>query len=220
MSDSVKPIIIYGAGGQGREIEQLIKDINNVEPTWNVLGFVDDSRKKGETVGRLPVLGTLYDCDSYFQNGTYVITAIGDSAIRKTAVENIKAFHPLVQFATVIHPSARVADDVMVGQGCVIGAFSLLSTNVVVEDHVLVNYGCTIGHDAKLSMFSTVLPGANVSGNVTIEVGASIGSGAQILPGKRIGQYTIVGAGAVVNKDMPDRCTAVGVPAKPIKFHE
>lgn len=37
---------------------------------------------------------------------------------------------------------------------------------------------------------------------------------------EEIGDYTIVGAGAVVAKTLPAKCTAVGVPAKPIKFHE
>lgn len=44
--------------------------------------------------------------------------------------------------------------------------------------------------------------------------------GAKIINRLQIGKNTIVGAGAVVSKSLPENCTAVGIPAKPIKFHE
>ena len=61
------------------------------------------------------------------------------------------------------------------------------------------------------------MPGANISGNVRIADATLIGSGATILQGLTIGKNCIVGAGAVVTKDLPDNCTAVGVPARIIK---
>ncbi|MFH1958619.1 MAG: acyltransferase [bacterium] len=52
---------------------------------------------------------------------------------------------------------------------------------------------------------------------ITVESGADIGAGAVILPGVRIGRNSIIGAGAVVNKDIPSYSVAAGVPAKVIK---
>lgn len=55
-------------------------------------------------------------------------------------------------------------------------------------------------------------------GKVTIKKNAWIGMGATICPGVTIGKYAVIGAGAVVSKDVPDYGVAVGVPAKVIKM--
>ncbi len=59
-----------------------------------------------------------------------------------------------------------------------------------------------------------------MGGNVTIGEGTHIGIGATIIQNINIGKNVIIGAGAVVVTDIPDNCTAVGVPARPIKFHK
>jgi acetyltransferase-like isoleucine patch superfamily enzyme len=65
--------------------------------------------------------------------------------------------------------------------------------------------------------FATVAPASNLSGGVELGTGCEIGSGVTTIEGVRIGEWTIVGAGAVVASDLPANCTAVGVPARPIK---
>lgn len=75
-----------------------------------------------------------------------------------------------------------------------------------------------MGHDVQICDFVTVYPSVNISGNVIVEKCVELGTGTQIIQGKRIGQETIVGAGAVIIQDLPSGCTAVGSPAKPIKF--
>jgi len=77
-----------------------------------------------------------------------------------------------------------------------------------------------IGHDAKIGNYSTILPSVNVSGFVNISKCVSVGTGSAIIQGVSIGENTIVGAGSVVIRDLPANCTAVGSPAKPIKFHK
>lgn len=78
---------------------------------------------------------------------------------------------------------------------------------------------CTVGHDTLIENYSSFMPSVNISGEVHIQEGVYIGTGAKIINQLEIGQYTIVGAGAVVSKSLPEHCTAVGIPAKPIKFH-
>ena len=79
---------------------------------------------------------------------------------------------------------------------------------------------CTVGHDAVLNDFVTLYPSVNISGITNIGKASELGTGTQIIQGKRVGDYSIVGAGAVIVKDIPEKCTAVGSPAKPIKFFE
>ena len=113
-----------------------------------------------------------------------------------------------------------MSDRVFIGEGSIICAGSIITVDIRIGKHVILNLDCTVGHDACLEDFVTVYPSVNVSGNVLVEECAELGTGTQIIQGKKIGAQTIVGAGAVVVKDLPEKCTAVGSPAKPIKFQK
>ena len=78
---------------------------------------------------------------------------------------------------------------------------------------------CTVGHDTSIGDYCSFMPSVNISGEVHIEEKVYVGTGAKIINRLSIGKATIVGAGAVVSKSLPENCTAVGIPAKPIKFH-
>ncbi|MCY1374212.1 putative acetyltransferase EpsM [compost metagenome] len=91
--------------------------------------------------------------------------------------------------------------------------------NINIGKHVILNLACTVGHDTTIGNYSSFMPSINISGEVVIEDGVYVGTGAKIINQLEIGTNTIVGAGAVVSKTLPPNCTAVGIPAKPIKFH-
>ena len=77
---------------------------------------------------------------------------------------------------------------------------------------------CVLSHDDIIGNYVTLDPNSNLLGYVTVGDITEIGTGAQVLPGKKVGSGVSVGAGAVVTKDLDDYCTAVGVPAKIIKY--
>ena len=79
---------------------------------------------------------------------------------------------------------------------------------------------CTVGHDTLIKEYCSFMPSVNISGEVEVQECVYVGTGAKIINRLQIGKNTIVGAGAVVSKSLPENCTAVGIPAKPIKFHE
>ncbi|MDO0962993.1 acetyltransferase, partial [Staphylococcus haemolyticus] len=56
-----------------------------------------------------------------------------------------------------------------------------------------------------------------LTGGVTVMEGAHLGAGTAVIPGKTVGRWSVTGAGAAVIHDIPDNCTAVGVPARMIK---
>jgi sugar O-acyltransferase (sialic acid O-acetyltransferase NeuD family) len=208
-------IAIFGAGGFGREVLQVVRDINAVRPTWSCAGFVVDSGFEGaDTVGGLPVLGTI---DWLAANpAVQVVVAVGSSAQRWRIAQRIR-LQCTNPFAVLIHPRAWIGHNVQVGAGSVICAGALVTTDITIAENVHVNIGCTIGHDARLGDFVTLNPSVNVSGNVDLRAGAQVGTGSIIIPGCAVGQWAIVGAGTVVTADVRENCTVVGAPARLIK---
>jgi sugar O-acyltransferase (sialic acid O-acetyltransferase NeuD family) len=216
---NMKDIAIFGVGGFGREVLALIKAINKVTPTWNIIGFFDDGHKKGEWVNGLPVLGKTDDLNKW-EKPLNIAVSIGNPVVKKRIIDKIT--NPLVVYPTLIHPSVWIgdADFVSIGVGCIVCAGVLITTNVQIGDFVIFNLQCTVGHDSVIGNYAAFMPTVNISGEVAIGEGVYIGTGAKIINGLEIGPYTIVGAGAVVVKTLPAHCTAVGMPAKPIKFNE
>ena len=100
------------------------------------------------------------------------------------------------------------------GEGVIICAGTIATVNVRFEPFCMVNLACTIGHEAIIGQGCVLNPTVNISGGVELGSGVLVGTGAQILQYVKIGNGATVGAGAVVNKDVTEDTTVVGVPAK------
>ena len=215
----MKDLIIFGASGFGREVAWAVERLNKVTPTWNLLGFMDDADDiQGTEINGYKVLGKTADVSNY--PDAYYVVAVGASRTREKIVSNMKTVNPSIKFGTVIDPSVEMSDLVTIGEGTIICAHTIITVNIEIGSHVIINLDCTVGHDAVLQDFVTLYPSVNVSGITNIGHAVELGTGMQIIQGKTVGDYSIVGAGAVVVKDIPAKCTAVGSPAKPMKFFE
>jgi sugar O-acyltransferase (sialic acid O-acetyltransferase NeuD family) len=208
----MRSLVIVGAGGFGREVLGLVRDINALAPTFDFLGYLDDGDVDTVLLGRLgaQVLGgtaRLADLDA-----AYVI-AIGSPRSRK-AIDAL-ARGSRREAATLRHPAAGVGSDVRLGEGAIVCGHAQLTTNVEVGRHSVINISCTIGHDVVIGDLVTMHPGVRVSGGVVIEDGATLGTGSVILPRVRVGAGSVVGAGAVVVRDVAPFVTVVGPAARP-----
>lgn len=211
-------IAIIGAGGFGKEVAMLIEQINAAKPQWHLIGFFDDGVRKAAVINGYRNLGSVAEINQ-IKELTGVVIAIADCKIRaklETQIHNTYIYYP-----TLIHPNVLIGNSeyTKVSEGCIITAGNIITVNVEIGRHVILNLGCTVGHDTLIGDYSSVMPSVNISGGVKIHTGVYIGTGAQILNHLEVGSYTIIGAGAVVTKSVPANCTAVGIPAKPIKFH-
>ena len=215
----MKKIAILGTGGFARELTTLIQDINAFSPTYDFIGFVDGSLPKDTLVNGYPVIGNDEEINNVSEELGLVL-AFGDPKLKKRV--KTKFTNPLLFFPTLIHPSVMIGDRrfVEIGEGCIICAGCILTTNIRIKDFVTLNLQCTVGHDTTINEYSAFMPTCNISGEVNVGEGVYCGTGVKIINLTSIGDYTIVGAGAVIAKSLPARCTAVGVPAKPIKYHE
>ena len=210
----MKDLYIIGAGGFGREVAWLVERINEVTPTWNIKGFIDDNESLwGAKEDAYDVVG---GCEYLKTLGyVYAVCAVGSARVRKVIIS--KLLDSNVKFATVIDPSVIISKRVEIGEGTIICAGTIITVDIKIGNHVIINLDCTFGHDDVIADYVTVYPSVNVSGNVTVGECSELGTGMQIIQGKNIVPNTIIGAGAVVVKDCLESGTYVGSPAKKIK---
>jgi sugar O-acyltransferase (sialic acid O-acetyltransferase NeuD family) len=214
----MKKIAIIGAGGFGREVKMLIDQINHYEKKHEFIGFFDDNVESETIINGFKVLGSINELVQIDYNLEIVIS-IADPMIKKKMYETLNK-NSFLSFPSLIHPNVLIgSDDVLIGYGSIICASNIITVNVSLGNFVILNLGCTIGHDTKIGDYCSFMPSVNISGEVIIENSVYVGTGAKIINLVTIGNSTIVGAGAVVSKSLPAKCTAVGIPAKPIKFH-
>ena len=216
-AESGAPLVIFGAGGLGREVLLLVQQLNASHPTWDVRGFYDDKPPATPTVAGLPYLGTSTDLNATLQP-LAVAVAVGSPAGRAAVVACLNS--PQLSFPALVHPRVALAlqQRIALGEGCLIQQGCILTCDIVLGRFVLLNLGCTVGHDAVLGDFCSLMPHANVSGAAQLGAGSYLGTNATVIQGVRIGENTIVGAGAVAVRDLPANITAVGVPAREIKI--
>jgi sugar O-acyltransferase (sialic acid O-acetyltransferase NeuD family) len=163
--------------------------------------------------------------DEYVVNGTKplseldpkkykVMIAIANPEIRKQILSKLPK---RTKFFSWIHPTSLVLNDVEIGEGSFIGAYSIVTTNIKIGKHCILNRMNHIGHDCIIGDFFSAMPGAIVSGNVNIEDSVYIGSNSTIRENLTIHKNTTIGMSASVIKNITESGIYVGVPSKKIK---
>ncbi len=208
--NNLKDLYIIGAGGFGREVAWLVERINAVKQTWNLKGFMDsDSSLHGTIVGKYKVHG--HELMLNDMEDVYAVAAVGNAKARKRVVEELTC-----KFATLIDPSVCLSDTVSIGEGSIICAGCILTVDIIIGSHNIIDLDCTIGHDAKTEEFVTFYPSVNISGQVEVGSCCEFGTGSQIIQGVSVCSGSIIGAGAVVVKDIIESGTYIGIPSRKI----
>jgi sugar O-acyltransferase (sialic acid O-acetyltransferase NeuD family) len=204
-------LVIAGAGGFGREVFAMIRDINQVQRTWEVLGFLDDNLASLDGLPLYPpVLGPI---DHYRSlQSPHVVCAVANPPVRKQLVERLDAQG--ARWATIIHPTAGVGLGSTLGKGCIVCVRSIVTVDLRIGNHVHINCLASSGHDTCIGDFCTLSGHVDICGHAILEEGAFLGSHATILPNVRIGAWARVGAGSVVIRDVPPGKTVFGAPAR------
>lgn len=212
---SATPIVVYGTGGHARETAELVRDAAAAGARLELLGFLtDDAAQWGRDVVDAPVLGGReWLAASAADVG--IVIAVGAPHVRQRIAT---ALAPLGRaFPVVRHPSALVSRRATLGVGTTLAASAIVTTDARIGAFGILNRGANVSHDCRLGDFVTLAPAVQLSGNVTVGDGCDVGVGAVVVQGLTIGEWSVVGAGAAVAASLPANCTAVGVPARPIK---
>ena len=217
---SKSKIIIVGAGGEGREAAWIAERINSEKSNEiQILGFIDDDQEKhNRFINGYPVLGSLDRLEEFKQQDIRIIVAIGYPQIKKEIVEKIRKIDQNFKFESLIDPNALVAENSIIGQGSIISPGAVISVNAAIGENVLIGTNVCIGHDGFIESCVSVFPSACIAGSTVIKENALIGSSATVLQGLTVGKDAVIGAGAVVIKNVESHTTVAGVPAKRIDF--
>ena len=213
----MKKIAIFGAGGFGREVKWLIDEINSISPEWDFIGYFDDDFSHVTKIDKRLFLGKITQLNKWKESLSLVV-AVGNPVVKRKIVQQLT--NTLIHYAILIHPNVvKGKNNVAIGEGSIICAGNILTVYITIGKHVILNLNCTVGHDTIIGDYASFMPNVNISGEVNISEAVYVGTGAKIINQLEIGQNTVVGAGAVVAKSLPANCTAIGIPAKPVKFH-
>ena len=217
----MRDLVVYGAGGLGREVLRIAEDINatrSPSERSNILGFFDDGVPEGTLFGCYPVLGGLPRLQSW-ETPLDVAFGIASPEIKQRLVCALLANANLA-YPVLRHPLSSIASDATLSQGCVIAQFAFVSRDSRLAPFVFLNTGAQVGHDCRIGKFVSIMPSVNVSGNVVIGDEAFIGVKATILQGLSVGEGATVGAAGLVVSDVPAGCTVLGNPARIVKRRE
>ena len=215
----MKNIVLYGASGFGKEVAYIIERINDVKPTYKLLGFLDDGNQyhEGVEINGYPWLGK-GDWILAHKDTCVCTCTIGFPATKAKIQTRLTTEG--VQFETIIAPDARLSSLCTIGAGSVVYGYTSISVNCTIGEGVLLNGRVSVGHDVVIGDHTTIMVGTGISGGCTIGREVNIGGHVFIIPGKKIGDGATVAAGSVVFTNVKAGTTVLGNPAMRMKALE
>lgn len=203
--------IIVGAGTYGQVYAEYLKE------NYEVIGFIDDDKSIHNTeVSGIKVLGDIEFLIKEIDTNTNIFVPIGNNKVRVKLLERIieESFKTpnFIHKDSIIHPSVKIGKCVYVLPGTNIMPLSVL------KDYVLVSMGVNIAHHTIIEKGCFFSQGSNIGASIHFEENVFCGIASTVMTGvKNVGKDSLIGAGAVVIRDVEDGATVVGNPARRIK---
>lgn len=202
-------LVLVGGGGHALVIAEAA-----ALSGFHLPGYLDDHPMPalGREPGALIRLGGFADIGRIA--GRKWILAIGNVSVRRTILDALMSIGEGGNAQSVVHPTAVISPSANIGRGVFIGPGAIVHSRAVVGDHAIINTGVIVEHECVIGPNSHLAPGVVLAGGVNVGHDTLVGLGARVLPTLSIGSESVVGAGAVVLRSVPDRSSAVGVPAQ------
>lgn len=200
-------VALIGAGGHASVLLDVLAILQ-----YQVRGIIDVDDRGAMRLG-LPWLG---GDDCFLPEDVQLVNALGgtqDTVRRRVVFEHFSKGRGYA-FPILVHPSAVIAANVHLGEGCQIMAGAILQPGVRLGANCIVNTRAVIDHDCIIGDHCHLAPGSVLSGGVRLGNGCHIGTGAAVIQEVRIGSDCLVAAGAAVTRDVPSGARAKGVPAR------
>ena len=208
-------MLIVGAKGFAKEVLEVLHQLNEIEN----LVFFDDVNEDAPDLlyNQFPVLKAIEEVSEYFKTVDPSFTiGIGNPILRKKLADKFEFIGGI--FSSTISPLANIGSyDIKIGSGTNILPGVIISNSSKIGMGCIVYYNSIITHDCNIGDFVEISPSATLLGRCNVGSFSQIGANVTILPDIVIGKNVIIGAGAVVTKNLPDNCVAIGTPAKIIR---
>ena len=207
-----KQVAVFGGGPHSK----VVLDLMLHSDRFDVVGIID---RDGAAPFGVPVIGTDDDMNQLIKMGILsVFVAVGSNQIRRRLCE--QAIKAGLELVTVTAPDAIVSEYEQIGDGVLINRGVIVNAGTTIGNGTILNTSCSVDHDCTVGEYCHIAPGVHISGSTAIGDDSFLGTGSSVIDRLTIGSKVMVGAGAAVISDLPDNCTAVGVPARIIKYHE
>ena len=206
-------LAIYGTGGSGRELYEIISITREWDGRWEEIVFIDDTRPEGEFLSCQMVPFDSF-CKQFPADDVEVAIAIGEPAGRKKLYERVTGAG--YRLATIIHPTCALSPSAVFGQGVIVKDSVSISAGAVIKDNAYINGISMIGHDVVIGEHCQISSHVVVAGNTKVGPGVYIGISASVRDHIEIGENAIIAMGAVVMKSVHPGRTVMGNPAREI----
>ena len=209
-----KKILIFSAGSAGREVFQLILNINKLQNEWEVIGYVDnDTNKIGKTIDNIKVYST---ANKPKKKEIYAMCGIMNGAIRKK-IFNEEIIKNEYKLTNLIHPLVEKPKCFKTGLGNIIFGNVHISFEVDIKNFSIISNFCDLGHNLIANNYFTIMPSVIIGGNCEIGEQTLIGSGAMIHPGIKIGSNCTIGMGTLITSNIKNNTSVINYPRQATK---
>jgi sugar O-acyltransferase (sialic acid O-acetyltransferase NeuD family) len=210
----MKNAIIVGAGTYGQVYVEYLKN------TYNIIGYIDDDDSlTGKKIDNIKVLGDRKFLFNHMDKNTSIFVPIGNNEIRMDLLQKLTDMG--FSAPSFIHPNSIIHDSVQIGKSVYILPGTNIMPCTVLKSYIMISVGVNISHHTIIEDGCFISHGSNIGASIHIQTKAYFGIASTIMTGvKNIGRNTLIGAGAVVIKDLPDNAVVAGVPAKILKYKE
>ncbi len=203
-------VFIYGAGGHALVVANTAA-VLGIE----IEGFIDDFDFSPER----RVLGKRVFSAEVLKCGDIVYMGFGNNTVRQKIA--VSLMERGIIFPSLIHPSASVAENVEIADGCYIGAGVIIDPLCRIGRFSILNNGAILCHESVVGEAVHLCPRTVCAGKVSIGDRCWLGLGSCVIEKIKIAEDVFVGAGSTLIRDITQsRITVYGVPAKFKKNNE
>lgn len=206
-------LLIIGSG----EFAQQVMHYALINGNFEIVGFIDKYKDKGELINGFPVLGSEEDIPALYESNKFDKLFIGIGYAHFALRDNLyNSFKDHIPFATIIVNPSYLDSTAKIGEGSILYPGCLIDRNVIVEPNVVVNLGVLIGHASIIGQSSFIAANASFGGFTKIGKRCFVGIQAVIKDNTSVGEDISIGLGGVVVRNLKKKGTYFGVPVRRI----
>lgn len=210
-------LAIYGAHGLAREVYIIARKINQIHHRWSEYCFIDDINEIAE-VNEVKVYKFSELMKERKNNDIEVVIAVGEPSVRDFMYQKVK--DEGVRLATLIHPGVYIDETTTISEGVVIAEGVTVTDNVEIGANTYIQPHVVIGHDIKIGQHAVIGSNCQIGGGDYIGDRVFMGFLSGTTDHISIGNDSVISAGAIVFRELPEGVIAVGNPARIMKKNE